>query len=196
VNPQSSAQLTARNRFTTYSQGWRGLTESQRQQWLAAVSDFQRTNVFGQTMTPSGSNLYQLLNNNLVNIGEAAISVPPLPAAVGSFVPTSLTAEDSTVAASLSLVASGNVPANTAIKVFATSPQSAGRSFVKSQYRQISVLAAAATTPFDLVTAYEAKFGSTGTAGQKIFIKCVAVNATTGQEGTPSEVSAIVSVSA
>jgi hypothetical protein len=95
----------------------------------------------------------------------------------------------------LSLVMEGAVPADTAAKVFATAPQSAGRSFVKSEYRLVAILEAAESTPYDLLAEYQAKFGSTGSSGQKIFIKLTAVNTTTGQEGTPSEVSAIVTAS-
>lgn len=196
VNPQTGYQLGVRNRFTIYSQGWRGLTQAQRDAWNAAVSDFQRTDIFGDLRNPTGFNLYQRLNNNLVNVGAAAISTPPLPAAVGEVIASSLTAEDGTVSESLSLVLSGNVPADTAVKVFATSPQSAGRSFVKAEYRQITTLDAAETTPVDLLAAYQAKYGSTGAAGQKIFVKIEAVNTNTGQTGTPSEASAIVTVSA
>lgn len=195
VNPQSSAQLGVRNRFTIYSQGWKGLTQAQRDAWNAAVSDYQRTDIFGDLRSPTGFNLYQRLNNNLVNVGESAITSPPLPQSVGEVVATSLTAEDGTVAQSLSLVMAGAVPANTAVKVFATAPQSPGKSFVKSQYRQVTTLDAAESTPYDLLAEYQAKFGSTGEAGQKIFVKLEAVNTNTGQVGTPSEVSAIVAVS-
>jgi hypothetical protein len=196
VNPQTGFQLGVRNRFTGLSQGWRGLTQEQRDAWNGAVSDYARTDIFGDLRQPTGFNLYQRLNNNLINVGESAISTPPLPESVGEVVATGLTAEDGTVAESLSLTLAGAVPANTAVKVYATAPQSAGRSFVKSQYRQIDVLNTGSASPVDLLSAYQAKFGSTGSAGQKIFVKLEAVNTNTGQVGTPSEVSAIVTVSA
>lgn len=196
VNGQTSYQNAIRNRFTTLAQAWRGLTEAQRDAWNAAVSDYSRTDIFGDLKQPTGSNLYQRLNNNLVTIGETAILNPPLPSAVGEVVAESLTAKDGTVAQALSLVLTGNVPAGTSVKVMATAPISAGRSFVKSQYRLIGILDPAATTPVNLLSDYQAKFGSTGSAGQKIFVKVTAVNNVTGQEGTPSQVSAIVTVSA
>lgn len=196
VNAQTGAQLSIRNRFTTYAQNWRGLTQAQRDAWNAAVSDFAKTDVFGDLKNPTGFNLYQRLNNNLVTVGASPITAPPLPASVGEVVASSLTAADGAVAESLSLVLGGDVPAGTAVKVFATAPQSAGKSFVKSEHRLISTLAAAASTPVDLLPAYQSKYGSTGAAGQKIFVKIVAINTTTGQSGTPSEVSAIVTVSA
>jgi hypothetical protein len=190
VNAQTSFQNGVRNLFTSLSQAWRGLTEEQRAAWNAAVADYQRTNIFGDTHSPTGFNLYQRLNNNLITIGEDALDVPPLPSAVGEVVATGLLVTSDIP--SMSLVLAGEVPAQTAVKVFATAPVSAGKSFVKSEYRQISVLAPAATTPVDLKPAYVAKFGSTGISGQKIFVKVVAVNSATGQEGTPSSISAIV----
>lgn len=194
VNPQTSYQLGVRNRFSTYSQGWKSLTAAQIIAWNAAVGDFSKTNIFGDTVNPSGFNLYQRLNNNLVTTGNSAITSPPTPAAVGEVVAESLTAESGTQ--SLSLVLSDDVPANTSVKVFATAQLSAGRNFVKSQYRLIGILDPAATTPVDLLSLYQAKFGDIDQVGSKIFVKCVAVNATTGQEGTPSEVSDIVEASA
>lgn len=196
VNPQTGYQGQVRNLFTTLSQGWRGLTQAQRDAWNAAVSDYARTDIFGDLKNPTGFNLYQRLNNNLNSIEEATIASPPLPEAVGEIVATSLTAEDGTVAQSLSVALAAAVPANTTVKVFATAPQSAGRSFVKSQYRQIGTLAAAATSPADILAMYQARFGSTGEVGQKIFVKLLAINSNTGQAGTPSQVSALVTASA
>lgn len=190
VNPQTSYQLGVRNRFTTYSQGWSGLTQAQRDAWNAAVSDFAKTNIFGDVVNPTGFNLYQRLNNNLVTCGQAAITTPPLPAAVGEVVAESITV--SAGGSTIALAMAGAVPAGTYVKVFATAPQSPGKSFVKSEYRLIAILDPAEATPYALGTEYIAKFGSVGVAGQKDFVKLVAVNGTTGQEGTPSEVSAIV----
>jgi hypothetical protein len=182
--------MSIRNRFTEFAQGWRSLTEEQRAAWIGAVSDYLKTNVFGDSVKPTGSTLYQRLNNNLSIIGVAAILVPPLPAAVGVVTVVSLAVAAG--AGTMSLVLEGAVPADTKVKVWATAPQSAGKSFVKSEFRLISILAAAAATPVNLKAAYEAKFGSVGLAGQKVFVKVVAVNSTTGQEGTPSQVSGIV----
>lgn len=190
VNGQTSSQLTVRNRFTTYSQAWSGLTQAQRDAWNAAVADFAKTDVFGDLKNPTGFNLYQRLNNNLVTVGSAAIDTPPLPAAVGEVVASSIAVAAG--AGSFSLVMAGAVPAGTAVKVFATAPQSPGKSYVKNQFRLVAILAAAEATPYDLAAEYIAKFGSVGVAGQKDFVKLVAVNTTTGQEGTPSQVSAIV----
>lgn len=191
VNPQSAAQLAVRNRFTVYSQGWSSLTQAQRDAWNAAVSDFARTDIFGDLKNPTGFNLYQRLNNNLVTCGVAAISAPPLPASVGEVVAESMATAEG--ADTMVVTLADAVPANTYVKVFACAPQSPGKSFVKSEYRLIEIIAPGAIAAYDAKTAYVAKFGSIGVAGQKSFIKCIAVNGTTGQVGTASQVSAIIS---
>jgi len=185
VNPQTTAQLAVRNRLGTRSQAWRGLTDAQRAAWNAAVSAFAKTDIFGDLKNPTGFNLYQALNNNLVTVGAAAISVPPIPAAVSTVTITSITPAAGT--GLVPMVLSGAVPASTAMKVFATAPQSPGVSFVKSEYRLITTLAAATATPVALGTAYTTKFGSF-TAGQKIFFKLVFVSTVTGQQSLPIQV--------
>lgn len=196
VNPQTSSQLSVRNRLSGISQGWRSLTAAQRASWNQAVGDFAKTDVFGDLKNPSGFNLYQRLNNNLLNIGQSAISSPPLPTAVDYFTSLSLAAEDGTVAESLAITFAPAIAADHSVKVFATAPVSAGVNFVKSEYRQIGVLTNADTSPLDYLSEYQAKFGSTGSAGQKIFIRLVQVENSTGIEGTPLEASAVVTASA
>src|SRR3972149_5825724 len=46
-NPQSGFQSTARARLAGFSEGWRGLTQAQRDAWNAAGPDFPKTNQFG-----------------------------------------------------------------------------------------------------------------------------------------------------
>lgn len=190
VNPQSPSQASVRSRLTTRSQAWKALTAAQRASWNAAVGDFQRTNIFGDTVSPSGFNLYCQLNNNLLLAGSAAISAPPIPASVADIVIGALTvaAGAGTVSQAYTAGAAGSV-----ILVFATAPVSPGRSFVKSQYRYIGSFASDAISPFVATTAYTTKFGAiTSLAGQKIFFKTKAVNSTTGQAGVPQSTSAII----
>lgn len=186
VNAQSGAQLNVRNLFTGISQRWRALTQNERDAWNSAVSGFARTDIFGDLRNPTGFNLFQRLNNNLVAVGAAQIDSPPLPGSVGEVVATSLTLTTNPLA--LDLAISNAVPADTALKIFATAPQSAGKSFVKSEYRFIGTAAAAATSPISILSDYTAKFGAVGQPGEKVFVKIEAVNTLTGQTGTPSQV--------
>jgi hypothetical protein len=195
VNPQTSAQSTVRNRLSGLSSGWRGLTANQRASWNAAVADFAKTDIFGDLKTPTGFNLYQRLNNNLLLIGEAAIDTPPLVVAVDAFTSLSLAAEDATVAQAMTLTFAGAIAADHKVKVFATPPLSAGKSFVKSEYRLVAVLDSGDSSPYNLLAEYQAVHGSTGEAGQKIFVKVAQVEDSTGIAGIPLETSAIVTES-
>lgn len=188
VNPQTTSQLNSRNRLTTRSQAWRGLTQAQRDAWNGAVANFARTDIFGDLKNPTGFNLYQKLNNNLVNVGQAVLTLPPVPSAILTVLATVLA--PAAGAGTLALTLSAAVPAATSVKVFATAPQSPGVSFVKSEYRQISILPAATATPVALGAAYVAKFGS-WLVNQKIFVKIVFVNNANGQESQAQQISAI-----
>ena len=192
VNPQTTAQSLVRSRFTTYAQAWRGLSAAQRAAWRGAVDGFKKTNVFGDMVAPSGFNLYCTLNNNLVTIGQSAINTPPDPSAVDDIVIGALTATD---APALSLAYTAGTGGST-LKVFATPAVSAGKEYVKNLYRLISSdIAVETASPYDAAADYAAVFGAVAAVGSQIFIKTVAVNETTGQEGTPQVTSAVIAAS-
>lgn len=189
VNPQTTYQTTVRNRLTGRAQAWRGLTQPQRDAWNSAVSNFKKTNIFGQIRTPSGINLYNRINMNLLNISEAVVATPPLPESVQALTTLSVAADDSANTVILSFTPV--IDANSKMIVEATEPLSAGIDFVKSEFRQIDVLDNADTSPVDLSTAYVAKFGSTPPAGAKIFVRCTMVDISSGINGIPLKASTI-----
>ena len=188
--PRTAAQTTARARLTTFAQGWRSLTATQAAAWNAAVGNYLKTDVFGDLKTPSGENLYCKLNINLAQAGIAAITTPPLPIAVVG--PVTMTPAFAAGAATGTITFTATpVPANTTWLVFGTAQLSPGRFSVNSAYRLFTTIAAAGTSPANIVAAYTAKFG-TLVAGQKIFIKIVPVSTTTGIKGQAITASAIV----
>lgn len=179
VNPQTTAQSAVRSSFTTFAQGWKALTDAQRSAWNAAVTNYARTDVFGDIKNPSGFNLYVRLNQNLVTAGLTEISDPVLPDSVAD--ENILTAVPDASSQLFPVTFSFAVPANAAIKVFATPQLSQGVTFVKSEFRLVDVIPPAGTSPFAFGAAYIAKFGTLVT-GTKIFLKFVVVNADTGQQ--------------
>lgn len=189
VNPRTASQLAIRGQFGTLATGWRALTQAQRNAWNNAVSQWQTSNIFGDLKAPTGLQLYERVNNNLLSSGASAISTPAVPAGVSTVTLSSLTYTSGTPA--LSLVMSGAVPAGTRVKVFATPPLSAGINAVKSQFRLITTLAAAATSPANILAAYQAKFGATGAVGTKIFVQVEFVNSTSGLNSARQTVFAI-----
>jgi hypothetical protein len=190
TNPKTSSQTSVRNRFTGLSQGWKGITANQRAAWNASTANFTKKGAFGVTKVPSGAQLYQKLNNNLLNIGGSAISDVPQPASVAAFSSLAVTATAGTP--TLSATFSPAIPASVKVLVFATAPQSAGKSYIKNLFRQIGILASTDTSPKNLLSLYTAKFGSVGVAGQQIFIKLVPVATASGQQGAVIQASCII----
>ena len=190
VNPRTGAQLGQRSSVTNLSQAWRALTEVQRAAWNAAVVSFQKTDIFGDLRKPSGFNLYMRLNLNLLAIGASTIVMPPVPSAVGDIVIGELTAGANPT---LSLAYTSAVSSSSIIIVRATPPVSPGKSFVKSEFRQISIFVGNTASPLNLLSAYQARFGSIAdSAGMKIFVETVAIDTATGISGTPQQAVAIV----
>lgn len=189
INPRTSFQTLVRQRLTSLAQAWRALTQAQRDGWNAAVDQYARTDIFGDIRNPSGVNLFQRLNNNLLAVGIAVINDAP-PAQdvaavelVDASIPSTLT--------SIQLTFSGAIPSNSAVKLFATPALSPGINFVLSEYRQIGTIAPGTATPFEAEPLYLARFGAL-IPDQKVFFAVEFVNTTTGQTSTRQSVSAFV----
>jgi hypothetical protein len=189
VNPQTSYQSAVRNRLTGRAQAWRGLTQAQRDAWNAAVSNFKKTNIFGQLRTPSGINLYNRINMNLLNIGASVITDPPLPSAVQALTTLSVAASEG--GGTINLTFTPALAADSLMVVEATEPLSAGVSFAKNQFRQIDILNTADLSPAGIETPYIAKFGSVPVEGTKIFVRATIIQDLTGLNGIPLVASAI-----
>lgn len=190
VNPQSSAQVAVRNQFTNFTQNFRSLTASQILAWNSAVVNFVGTDIFGDSKTPSGINLYNKLNLNLANAGQSAITSPPLPVGADAVEITGVTADVSSTLFTIASAAAA-VPAGHTLIIEATGLVSPGKSYVKSEFRVIGTAAAAATFPITAYSDWNAKFG-TLVAGQKVFCRVKTVNNTTGETSGYSQVSTIV----
>lgn len=183
VNPQTTRQSVVRSLLTSISQAWRGLTQAQRDAWNATVANFKKTDIFGDITNPSGFNLFQRLNNNIITLGGALISTPPAIASLDQYSAASLTYTVGTPALSLAFTAVAG--GDSGYKVFATPPVSPGKNFVKSEFRLITQGAVIGVSPLNILAAYTAKFGGVGAVGDKIFVKIVPVGAASGLEGIP-----------
>lgn len=190
IQPRSQAQRNVRSNFTGFSKSWGStLTGTQRAGWDSLATTYPRRDVFGQTKVLTGLQMYQSCNRNLASIGVAAIADAPLALSAGA--PGTLT-----------LVATAGVPALTVdyatdptsdekALVFAAPPMSAGRKFVGKRYRLIYTSAAGAPGPLNILSAYNAKFG-TLVIGQNINVLVKYVNKNTGAAGTPSAASVVI----
>jgi len=189
INRRTNSQSARRSTFTSNSQAWRALTAAQITAWNAAGNDFKKTNIFGDQYAPTGKNLYSILNNTLALLGVAAISNPPLPVAVPAL--TSLTSGSLSSAAMTVTFAPTPVAANFELVIQATRGVSPGTSFAKNQFRFITAVDAAGTSPANVFAAYQNVFG-TPVTGKKVFVRAFFVSKITGQRGVALQYSAIV----
>jgi len=178
-NPQTSFQTVVRQRLAAFSAGFRALTAAQILAWNNAVSDFLGTNVFGDTVTPTGLQLYVKLNSNLAAIGVAPIANPPSPTALSP-----LTATIASLTAAAFTASLGSITTDEQYVIEATSPVSPGRLFLKNEFRVITTVAGtgAAIPAQNIFAAYSAKFGAP-VVGQRVGLRVKVIHETTGQSG-------------
>jgi hypothetical protein len=124
-----------------------------------------RYDSLGQAYNLTGFGAFMSLNLNKLAAGDAVITDAPAytpPAELDSFSITTLTAAAISLAYTPTPLAAGN-----RIFLYASPQMSAGRTFV-SDMRLLLVTAAAAATPINAFSAYQARFG-TPVVGNKIF---------------------------
>lgn len=179
INRQTPAQMALRNAFGSISQAWQGLTEGERQSWNDAVGDFAYVDQFGDLRQLSGAQLHQQLNQNLAVVGSAMITTAPIKAPVFQLASASVITSAATQDLDLTL-APGPLPAGVRVVVQATRPVSAGRNFLKNEYRTIHVInGGTSVTALDISTFYAARF-ATYAAGQRIGFRVWVVDTATG----------------
>lgn len=156
ANPNTTAQSNARNLLTTFSQKWRTLTDAQRKAWSGAVSDYAKTDIFGDIKNPTGLNLFIKVNTNLANVDLPQVLVPQplIQSPAGSL--DSAVFSLATGVLSISYVDTSAVTPRVLIR--ATKQLSPGISFVKTEYRVIGY-ADIDTGQVLFTSQYQTKFG-------------------------------------
>ena len=165
VNPATAFQQAVRSRLANNSQNWRDLTSIDRYGWAVLGSQVVRNDSLGQSYTLTGFQCYCLVNNNNLAAGNAVVSTPP-----AHVPPDPIATVTPTITAATFSVAFTPTPMGAGERIFIScSPQrSAGRSF-EGDFRLISVSAAAGTSPSNIFSAYQARFGNP-IVGGRIFV--------------------------
>lgn len=181
-NPQSTAQMNVRGIFASISSGWSSLTESARNSYRNFVSDYAKTDIFGDLRNPSGKALYQRLNQNLAISGQTLLTQCVAPQEVPFANVASATG--SVAGSNLNVVTAGDT---TGAKVvfWATPSLSQGRKFVKNALRQISTVVGDDQLDANIYADYVAKFGAP-IAGANVYIGVRVINA--NGQASPLEV--------
>ena len=186
VNPNSTAQGQVRARLSANAAAWRELTAVQREGWDSLGQQMVRTDALGQSYSLTGFQAYCSVNNNNLCAGNSVVSAAPAletPSAIVTCTPTA-TAATFSIAYTVT-----PLPAGARLFVFCGNQRSAGRQF-EGDLRLVHVSAAAAASPANVFTAYEAKFG-TPVVGNRIFIVCTVY--LSGFQSGPYNTSVVVS---
>jgi hypothetical protein len=185
VQPRTPAQLNQRARMTTNAAAWRALTDAQRAGWLSLGLNISRSDSLGQSYTLNGFMAYCSVNNNKLDAGDAAVTDAP-----AIVTPADLLTATITLTAAAFSVAYTATPLAAANRLFIwVSPQrSAGVKF-NGDYRLLTVTAAAAASPANILAAYTAKFG-VPVVGTRIFLNLETYQG--GFKGSPFSVSQVV----
>ena len=180
VQPRSSYQTAVRALFTLLSKRWATtLSSTQRAGWISLAQSNPRTNVFGNSITLTGLQMYQALNRNLQTIGIAIIDDAPATLAVGS--PGTISLVNAVGPPTTFTVDAGTEPGTGEVPVIAAArPLNPGRQFVGSLFRLIDTTqTAAGSGPWDIVDAYTGKFGDQP-VGVNLSVGVFYINNTTG----------------
>lgn len=198
INRRSAAQSGLRAIFTSFSQMFRTLTDSQITAWNnAANNGYTSTNIFGDVVKKSGAQLFNALNINLQITGNSSISDPPsfadTPAGLFGVSPTSDVSSTNIFLNAGFEGGTSVVPADNALVVYATPKLSRGVSFVKSQLRILTMLPATTdTSSANAWAAYVAKYGAPA-VGDNIVFACQVINIVSGVSGTPIQTRVVIS---
>lgn len=178
TNPRTPDQMAGRGILGSLSASWSGLQDIQRRAWNSAVSDWEKTDIFGDSRKPTGKNLFTGLNKEIEQSGGVRILVPPAKVVIPELDPLDPVIEIEKGEVALN---TGAVPVGFVLQISATAPLSQGTSFVKDKLRVIGYAPAGALNPATIYTNYTDKFGAlTVDANIHFAVKLVA---TTGQTG-------------
>lgn len=169
ANLQTAPQTTARARLAQFSQAWRSLSEVQRAAWSGAVDSFSSTNVFGDTVNPTGNTLFTKLNINSAIAGGSQMNVPPALVAVPSPSNVALTATATGNVLNLDFDPS-SVPAGLRMEIQATPQLSPGISNANSKFTTLVVVDDSFSSGDSISAEYVAKYGALA-AGRKVFVR-------------------------
>lgn len=195
-NPRTSAQMFVRSNLAYLAQKWKTLTQSERDAWSSAVSNYTRTDIFGDIKTPTGYNLFMRINTALRDAStQLFFNVPAPTVDVAGIDSLSLSIVN---AVNFDLGVTMDSTENGYLLIDASPTLSQGVSTAGSKFKRILSLEVndfSQLDPIALLSAYTAVYGASSGGileeKTKIFIR-VTVMMSNGQRGVPQIVSAIV----
>jgi hypothetical protein len=159
VQPRTARQLEVRELFATLSRRFSNiLTDEQQEAWRQAAASTPVRDVFGDSITLTGINLYTRLNSLRVLAGLQPLNWPPPVEeveALGEFTANWDPGDRALTAA----FTPSPVPTGRYLFIWATEPLNPGVAFVSHKLRLLAILAPGTESPANLNAAYTARYG-------------------------------------
>lgn len=178
VNPGTTFQTAVRARLATVAGLWRTTSAIQQAGWRDLGAEIIRSDSLGSSYGMNGFGAFCMCNLNKLAAGDVTILDAPLYNPPGELLTMTLTMTTATMSLAYTTTP---LAAGDRLFVFCSPQVSAGR-FFNGNYRLIAATAAAAASPANIFTAYQARFG-TPVTGNKVFVSAQRYNG--GWVGAP-----------
>lgn len=189
VNRRTSFQQANRAIFGAMSALWNGISEAQRTAWRNYADENPYTDIFGDQKTLQGNSMFTGINTLLNNADLPTLLTPDsTPVDMPHILISIATLTDS----AFSIEVSSTTTDADKFVIYATPPVSAGKLFLKNDFRIVSALDASDFTSnaYDFYADYTARFGAP-TDGSRVGVALVQVSAN-GKHSVMEQVSEIV----
>lgn len=180
TNARTAAQTFARLRLANLSASWRGLSQTTRNGWIESAKSAFSTNVFGNTKTLSGQQLFVSAQSNIQLGGYQPFTLSPgieAPILSGGLKINSTGTVGGEIT-TLDFVATADTSENVVYLVASTGVISTGISNPSGKFKMLDFKGDPGST-LSLLAAYTALFG-TPTVGDNVYFEITAINITTG----------------
>lgn len=169
VQPRTSRQLEIRNLFAELSRRFSNtLSDEQQEAWRQAAASTPVRDVFGDSITLTGINLYTQLNSLRLLQGLTPLDDPPPVEEVPSLDSLTLTWNPSSGTLEVGF-APTPIPPGLSLCVWATEPLNPGVAFVSPKLRLLTILPQGTTSPADITTQYVSRYGGIP-LGKRIYV--------------------------
>jgi len=195
VQPRTPRQQQLRSQLSDLAKRYSTvLTDEQRNAWINFAAANPVVDVFGDSITLTGINMYQKVNNLRKLMGLPILDNPPSDFSVQS--PTSaglqIAYEGTPPTLKIKVTfAPSPAPANHRVEVWATEPLKPGVMFFSHKLRLLTISPDNQSSPMDITDAYLARFG-TPAVGTKIGVEIRFVNKNNGAQSRGLRATAIV----
>lgn len=198
INPNTSFQDDARQRFSDQTSAYSSLTIPQLLSWETLASTAQRSNVFGETYTPSPKQLFMEINLNrdlaamTQLLSAPASAVRPLPPQPSLVLPFAVEPVQLLGVLTALVVVNGSAQTGVKWNVYATPPLSPAVRDGSRYFRFIQSTNPAATV--NIFDAYEDRYGEDvpANAGDIIIVQLKSVDTTNGVASDPIDIVGVV----